>query len=83
MKVRVSEVPVFSCFLQGKSTKKKVSDDRASTIKRGRVRTGKIKGDPEVTHVSCPLEMLGIGMPRHPETVVEIGDGNPFRKRRP
>ncbi len=83
MKVRVSDVPVFSCFLQGKTTKKKVSDDRATTITGGRVKTKKIKGDPEVTHVSCPLEMLGIGMPRHPEAVVEIGDGNPFRRRKP
>lgn len=82
MKVRVSDVAVGQCFLQGRSVKKKVADDKASIVKNGKVRSRKIKGDPEVEQTSCPLEMLGIGMSRHPEMVVEIGDGNPLKRRR-
>lgn len=82
VKVHVSEVGVGSCFFQGKKLKKKVADDRALSVTNGKVRTGKVKGDPKVVATTCPLEMLGLGMPRHPEMIVEIGDGNPLRRRR-
>ena len=83
MKVRTSEIPVGSCFLQGRSVRKKTSDDKAATIKAsGKVSTRKIKGDPEVEMTSCPLSMLGVGMRRHPETIVQIGDGNPLPRRK-
>ncbi len=82
MKVRASEVSIGSCFLQGRSLKKKVADDKALTVKNGKASTRKLKGDPEVELTGCPLEMLGLGMSRHPEVIVEIGDGNPLRKRR-
>lgn len=83
MKVRTSEVPVGNCFLQGRVTRKKTDDDKALSVKpSGKVSTRKIKGDPEVEMVSCPLSMLGLGMRRHPETIVQIGDGNPLRRRK-
>lgn len=83
MKIRTSEVPVQSCFLQGRTLRKKVADDRAATRSvSGKVSTKKIKGDPEVELVSCPLGMLGVGMRRHPEAIVQIGDGNPLRRNR-
>lgn len=82
MKVRMSDVNVGSCFFQGKTLKKKVADDRALSVSGGKVKTRKMKGDPKVVETTCPLEMLGLGMPRHPEMIVEIGDGNPFRRRR-
>jgi hypothetical protein len=83
MKVRASEVSIGQCFLQGRSLKKKTADDKAITVKNGKVSTRKLKGDPQVELTYCPLEMLGTGMsPRHPETMIEIGDGNPLKKRR-
>lgn len=83
MKIRTSEVPVQSCFMQGRTLRKKVADDKASTRSAmGKVSTKKIKGDPEVDLVSCPLSMLGVGMRRHPETIVQIGDGNPLPRRK-
>ena len=84
MKIRTSEIPVGNCFLQGRVTRKKTDDDKALTLKKpsGKVSTRKIKGDPEVEMVHCPLEMLGLGMRRHPETIVQIGDGNPIRRRK-
>jgi hypothetical protein len=82
MKVRLGEVMSGSCFFQGKKLKKKVDDDRVLSVKNKKVSTRRVKGDPEVELTNCPLEMLGLGMPRHPETIVEIGDGNPLRNRR-
>lgn len=82
MKVRLGEVMAGSCFLQGKKLKKMTDDGRVLSVKNKKVSTRRVKGDPEVELTSCPLEMLGLGMPRHPETIVEIGDGNPLRNRR-
>lgn len=82
MKLRISEIPIFSCFLQGRKTKKKVDDDRVLSVKNGKVSTRKQKGDPEVELTTCPLEMLGLGQSRHPETLIQIGDGNPLRRRK-
>lgn len=83
MKVRVSELPVGSCFRQGRTVKKKVDGDRALTVAaNGRVRTRKLRGDPEVEPVPCELRHLGAGLRRHPEQVIEIGDGNILRHGR-
>jgi hypothetical protein len=85
MKVRLSEVPIGSCYLGKKSQiLKKVDEGKASTIAlSGRVSTKRTKGDPEVEMIeACPLKYLGIGLRRHPDLVVEIGDGNILKKRR-
>lgn len=84
MKMKVNDVPVHSCFLQGRTLRKKISENQVSTRNQlsGKVSTRKIKGNPDVEYTQCPLEMLGVGMRRHPEAVVEIGDGNPLKKRK-
>lgn len=82
MKVRLSELPVGSCFQQGKTTRKKVDGDRTATVKKSRVKMRKLRGDPQVDPVPCPINLLGVGLPRHPEMVVEIGDGNLLSRRR-
>ena len=85
MKIRLSEVWAGSCFF-GKKDKifKKLEDGKTVTISgAGRVSTKKIKGDPEVeTMDACPLKFLGVGLRRHPDLVVEIGDGNILKKRK-
>jgi hypothetical protein len=83
VKVHLSEVPIGSCFLHGKGTKKKIGDNRtASVALNGRIKTRNIKGDPEVDPVACPLKYLGVGLRRHPDQVVEIGDGNILKGKR-
>jgi len=83
MKVRLSELPVGSCFLQGAGTKKKVSDSKTAVVgANGRVRTRQVRGDPAVEPTPCPLRYLGVGLRRHPEQVVEVGDGNLLQGRR-
>lgn len=87
MKVKFTELPVGSCFIHGRGggalghggggMKKKVGEAKASSVKaNGRVSTRKVKGDPEVEPSPCPLRLLGVGLRRHPEGVVEIGDGD-------
>jgi hypothetical protein len=83
MKIRVNEIPVGSCFV-GKNgqVKKKVSDDRCAVVgMNGRVSTRKMKGDPEVEPTGCPLKYLAVGLRRHPDAVVEIGDGNLIKNK--
>lgn len=85
MKVKFSGVSVGTCFFHGKKgqVKKKVADDKMAAISpTGRVSTRKVKGDPEVEPETCPLRYLGVGLRRHPDQVVEIGDGNILKKRR-
>lgn len=82
-KVKLSGVQAGQCFTQGRgrTVKKKAHDGRVVTInkKNGRVRLSTPKGDPTVQAMdSCPLNFIGVGM-RHPESVVEIGDGRPQR----
>lgn len=80
MKTRFSELAAGSCFLHGKRLKKKVADGRVSTISAaGRVRTKVQKGDPQVQPSSCPLRFIGVGMKKHPDMIVEVGDGCPVR----
>jgi len=86
MKIQLSGVPVGSCYLHGKKSeiRKKLEDGRSASINgRGKVRYGKPKGDPEVEMIeACPLRYLGVGLRRHPDAVVEIGDGNILKRRR-
>lgn len=83
MKVRLSEIPVGSCFLHGKGMKKKVGDGRTAFVGlNGRIKTRAMRGDPTVEPIACPLKYLGVGLRRHPDQVVEIGDGNILKRKR-
>lgn len=83
MKLKLSELPVGNCYAKGKSRGKKVAEDRVAFVGAGgKVRTRAVKGDPEVSQRPCRLDELGVGLRRHPEEVVEIGDGRP-RSRGP
>lgn len=86
MKIRLFDVPVGSCYLEGRKAKvmKKIEADQSATIGPGkRVIKRKIKGDKEVdTLETCPLNLFGVGLRRHPDLVVEIGDGNILKNRR-
>lgn len=85
MILRLSEVPVNSCYTSGKSKKilKKVEGGKVGYVGlSGRVSMRSAKGDPDVNLIeACPLKYLGIGLRRHPDMVVEIGDGNIFRPK--
>lgn len=83
MKVRFGELPVGSCFMHGRSAlRKKVGDEKTATVRgNGKVSTRKMKGNPEVEPSPCPLKYLGVGLRRHPDAVVEIGDGNIVERR--
>lgn len=78
MLIPLSQIPVGSCFLQGRKLRKKIGDDnKVATFGKGRrVNTHKTKGDPQVEQTTCPLRMLAVGLRRHPDVIVEIGDGN-------
>lgn len=83
MKIHLSQIPVGDCFLQGRTVRKKVDDGKALSIgARGRTSTRKVKGDPEVEILTCPLKFLGAGMRKHPEAIIQIGDGNILKDRR-
>lgn len=76
MKVTLSELPVGSCFLQGKgkTIKKKIEGEKTATVAmNGRVKTRKVRGNPQVEPVPCTLRLFGVGLRRHPDQVVEIG----------
>lgn len=77
MKIPLSQVPVGDCFIQGRKMRKKVADGKALSISgRGRQTTRSVKGDPMVEQRGCELKFLGAGMRKHPETLIQIGDGN-------
>jgi hypothetical protein len=84
--MRLSELQPGSCFRQGKTTKKKLSDGRiVSVIQKGKGK-GQVKfivpkNDPLISSVSCDLQMLGLGLRKHPEFMVEMGSGRPLRTR--
>lgn len=79
MKIKLSELPIGSCFTRGKGkVQKKVGEGKvASAGMRGKAKTRTQKGDPLVEQRGCTLHLIGIGMRRHPDEVVEIGDGRP------
>ena len=78
--MRLSDLPAGSCFKQGSRLKKKLPDGRVVTVSAsGKVRTRQPKGDPVIQTSSCPLQFLGVGLRKHPDMMIEIGDGNPRR----
>lgn len=82
MIVNLSELPVGSCFRQGKAIKKKIEGEKTATVAmNGRVKTRKVRGNPQVEPVPCTLRLFGVGLRRHPDQVVEIGHGNLLKKR--
>jgi hypothetical protein len=80
--MRLSELSPGSCFKQGKSTKKKLSDGRIVSVSpKGKVKIIVPKNDPLISSVSCDLQMLGLGLRKHPEFMVEMGNGRPTRTK--
>lgn len=83
MKIPLSHIPVGGCFLQGKKIRKKVGDDRVASFGLGgRVKTRKTTANPDVEQASCPLRFLAVGLRRHPDVIVEIGDGDILKRER-
>ena len=83
MKIRLNEMQVGNCFIDKKGQeKKKVEGDRVASIgSSGKVSMRKAKGNAEVEQTICSLRFLAVGMRRHPDAVVEIGDGNLLKKK--
>lgn len=85
MKVKFSDLPVGSCFCRSRSRRmeKKTGDGEIAYAMKGRkAKLRREAGDPEVAPKPCPLRMIGVGLRRHPDAVVEIGDGRPFNRRK-
>lgn len=83
MKIRVSEIGIGSCFFMGKKEMKRAEDGRIITITPSkRTKYPKVNEDKEVETKICSLSMLGVGMRKHPDLVVEIGDGNILKNRK-
>jgi hypothetical protein len=82
MKIRLSGIPVGTCFSDKHGERKKVAEKKIARVKaNGRVCMRKIKGDPEVEPSPCSLRLFGVGLRRHPDIMVEVGDGNLLKKR--
>lgn len=82
MKIRLSGVPVGTCFNDKHGERKKVAERKVAKVKpNGRVSMRKIKGDPEVEPTPCSLRLFGVGLRRHPDVMVEVGDGNLLKRR--
>lgn len=82
MKIRLSGVPIGTCFTDKNGERKKVAEKKVAKVRaNGRVSMRKIKGDPEVEPTPCSLRLFGVGLRRHPDVMVEVGDGNPLKKR--
>lgn len=85
MKIRFTDLVVGSCFVdKNGKTKKKVSERKWADRREsdGVVSTRKMRGNPQVESAFCPLNLLGVGLRRHPDRVVEIGDGNVLERRK-
>jgi hypothetical protein len=85
VKVKLSGLPVGSCFVaKNGETKKKVGEKKVAKVNElsGRVSMRKTKSDPEVEPAPCPLRYLGVGNRMHPDMLIQIGDGNPNKNRR-
>jgi hypothetical protein len=77
-KVRLSDIAPGTCFKQGKTEKKKLSDGRVVSVDaKKRTRFSTPKNDPLVSVVSCNLSLIGTGLRKHPEYMVEMGSGRP------
>lgn len=80
MKIRISELPVGSCFMKGRKVSKKTGDQEVVCLgKGGKERKRTIKRDDEVESTPCPLRMIGVGLRGNPEAVLELGNGRPRR----
>ena len=78
MKTRLSQLQPGDCFKQGRTLKKKLSDGRVVwATPKGKVRTVTPKNDPVVSQTSCDLSMIGLGLRKHPEIMIEMGNGRP------
>lgn len=85
MKIKLSDLPVGNCFTaKNGEMKKKIGERKVATVGEmsGRVRTRKVKGNPEVEPSPCSLRLFGVGLRRHPDLMVEIGDGNPLKGKK-
>lgn len=84
MKIKLSDLHVGTCFTDKKGNeKKKVGDRKIASVKpSGRVSMRKIKGNPEVEPSPCSLRLFGVGLRRHPDVIVEVGDGNLLKGRK-
>ena len=77
-KVRLSELNPGTCFKHGKTEKKKLGDGRVVSVGTNRKpRYSTPKNDPLVSVVSCNLSLIGTGLRKHPEYMVEMGSGKP------
>lgn len=83
MKIKLSDLRVQSCFTdKNGELKKKVGDKKVATVKSdGRVKTRKVKGNPDVEETPCSIRLFGVGLRRHPDMIVEVGDGNLLKGR--
>jgi hypothetical protein len=83
MKIKLSGIPIGTCYIaKNGDMKKKVADRKIASVKlSGRVNMRKVKGDPEVEPTPCSLRLFGVGLRRHPDVMVEVGDGNLLKKR--
>lgn len=78
MKARLSQLSPGDCFKQGRTVKKKLPDGSVVwATPKGKVRIVTPKTDPVVSSVSCDLTMLGLGLRKHPEVMIEMGNGKP------
>ncbi len=84
MKIKLSNLQVGTCFTDAKGQeRKKVADRKVASVSlNGRVKMRKIKGNPEVEPSPCSLRLFGVGLRRHPDIIVEVGDGNPMKGRK-
>jgi hypothetical protein len=83
MKIKLSDLRVQSCFIDKKGEmKKKIGDRKVATVKSdGRVKTRKVTGNPDVEETPCSIRLFGVGLRRHPDMIVEVGDGDLLKKR--
>lgn len=81
---KFTDLPDGACFLGKDGTiKKKVAERKALVVKdNGKVNTRKVKGNPDCEQTICPLRYLGVGLRKHPDMMVEIGDGNILERRK-
>lgn len=76
MKIKFRELSPGNCFKRGKKGRpqKKIDDGRVLTsTPKGKQRSRKVKGNPSIEPVSCPLPFLGAGLRNTPDGIVEIG----------